>query len=52
MKNRNHHPSPFCGAKGGRDEQSETQGVHTADTANHKKIPAHPLIPKILGSDK
>ena len=31
----NPHPSPFCAAKGGRGERSETQGVHTA----HNYIP-------------
>ena len=29
MKQRSTVPSPFCEAKGGRVERSETQGVHT-----------------------
>ena len=32
-------PSPFCEAKGGRGERSETQGVHTATRLKPPCIP-------------
>ncbi len=31
---RDHLPSPFCAAKEGRVERSETQGVHTKNTSS------------------
>ena len=40
-------PSPFCFAKGGRVERSETQGVHTPSKPQTPKT-NHPSILKIL----
>ena len=41
-------PRPFCEAKGGRVQRSETQGVHTPNTNTHPSILS---IPQIRGSD-